>query len=199
MSTQPEPARPTPPSPSRPRWIPWAVAAGIVLVGVLIFALTSGGDDSGGSGSAAAPAVKTGVPTVLSETQLRAFGRAQAVPVYWAGPQANRRYELTRTANGRIYIRYLTPNAKTGSSKALFLTVGTYPGSNAYGALQTVARRPGAFKVRTQSGALVVWATANPRSVYFSFPAANFQVEVYAPQAGRAKSLVLDGRVERLG
>ena len=198
MSTQPEPVRPAPPRPARPRWIPWAVAAGIVLVGVLIFALTSGDDESGSSTSAGAPSIKSGVPTVVSETQLRAFGRAQAVPVYWAGPQANRRYELTRTANGRIYIRYLTPNAQTGSSRALFLTVGTYPGTNAYGALQTVGRRSGSFKVRTQSGALVVWATANPRSVYFSFPAANFQVEVYDPQKGHARSLVLDGRVERL-
>ena len=198
MSTQPEPVRPAPPRPARPRWIPWAVAAGIVLVGVLIFALTRGGDDGGSATSAAAPAVKTGVPTVLTETQLRAFGRAQAVPVYWAGPQANRRYELTRTANGRIYIRYLTPKAPVGSRESRFLTVGTYPGSNAYGALQTVGRRSGSFKVRTQSGALVVWATANPRSVYFSFPAANFQVEVYDPQKGHARSLVLDGRVERL-
>lgn len=198
MSTQPDPVRPAPPQPSRPRWIPWAVAAAVVLVGVLIFALTSGGDDDGGGTSAAAPTLQTGVPTVLSETQLRAFGRAQAFPVYWAGPQANRRYEVTRTANGRIYIRYLTPSAEPGTREARFLTVGTYPGTNAYGALQTVARRPGSFKVRTQSGALVVWATANPRSVYFSFPAAKFQVEVYAPEKGRAKSLVLDGRIERL-
>jgi len=197
MSTPSEPVRPTPQRPSRPRWIPWAIAAGIVLVGVLIFALTSGGDDDG-SKTAKAPTVETGVPTILSESRLRAFGRAQAFPVYWAGPQADRRYELTRTANGRIYIRYLTPSAQPGAPKALFLTVGTYPGTNAYGALQTVGRRSGSFKVRTRSGALVVWATANPRSVYFSFPAAKFQVEVFSPLAGRAKSLVLDGRVERL-
>jgi hypothetical protein len=194
MSTQSEPAS----TPSRPRWIPWAVAAAIVLVGVLIFALTSGGDD-GGDKAPAAPAVKVGVPTILSGAQLRAFGRAQAVPVYWAGPQAGRRYELTRTAKGRIYIRYLTPGAPTGTPATRFLTVGTYPGLNAYGALQTVAARPGSVKARTQSGALVVFAKASPRSVYFSFPAAKFQVEVYAPQPGRAKSLVLDGRIKRLG
>jgi len=136
---------------------------------------------------------------VLSGPELRAFGRAQAVPVYWAGPQIGRRYELTRTSSGRIFIRYLTPGAAPGTREPRFLTVGTYPGTNAYGALQTVARRPGSIKVRTQSGALVVFATANPRSVYFSFPAARFQVEVFAPQPDRAKSLVLDGRIERLG
>ena len=52
MSTQPEPVRPAPPTPSRPRWIPWAVAAGILIVGVLIFALTRGGDDDGGGSGA---------------------------------------------------------------------------------------------------------------------------------------------------
>ncbi len=184
--------RPAPPHATRRH------AVGILLLTLCLGLLAGCGDDSSDGGSDA-PSVKTGVPTILSESQLRAFGKAQAFPVYWAGPQQNRRYELTRTANGRIYIRYLTPSAQVGTKQARFLTVGTYPGTNAYGALQTVGRRPGSFKVRTRSGALVVWATANPRSVYFSFPKAGFQVEVYAPETGRAKSLVLDGQVERLG
>lgn len=180
----------------RPRWLPLAVVGAIVVVGLLVFLLTSGGDDETSGGDT--PALKTGVPTALTESQLRAFGRAQAVPVYWAGPQANRRYEVTRTADGRIYIRYLTPKGAVGSPQTRFLTVGTYPGSNAYGALRTVGRRKGSLQVRTQSGALVVWATANPKSVYFAFPQTSFQVEVYSPARGRARSLVLGGQVSRV-
>lgn len=190
----------SPDAPSRPVHRPtrrraWALA----LAGLLALLLAGCGGDDGGDKGSAAPSLTTGVPTVLSESQLQAFGKAQAFPVYWAGPQANRRYEVTRTAGGRVYIRYLTPNAKVGSAKPLFLTVGTYPGSNAYGALQAVGRRSGAVRVKTQSGALVVLPTATSRSVYFSFPQANFQVEVYDPQAGRARSLVLNGQITRLG
>jgi len=173
------------------------VAAAIVLAGVVILLLSCGGDDD--NGSAAVPSVKTGVPTELSQDELRAFGRAQAFPVYWAGPQKNRRYELTRTASGRVYIRYLTPKADVGSAQPRFLTVGTYPGANAYSALQAVSRREGSVRVRTQSGALVTWAKANPQSVYFAFPNGNFQVEVFDRSQTRARSLVLDGQVSRLG
>lgn len=189
------------PSPSatarpRPRWIAWAVAAAIVVAGALILLLSCGGEDGGDGG---APALKTGVPTELSESELRAFGRAQAVPVYWAGPQENRRYEVTRTASGRVYIRYLTPKAEVGSAQPRFLTVGTYPGRDAYSALRTASRGAGSVRVRTQSGALVTWAKAQPTSVYFAFPGSAFQVEVYDPSALRARSLVLDGQVTRLG
>lgn len=173
-------------------------AVGVLLLALCLGLLAGCGDDSSDDGSGA-PGVKTGVPTILSESQLRAYGKAQAFPVYWAGPQENRRYELTRTAGGRVYIRYLTPGADAGSASPRFLTVGTYPGSNAYGALQTVGRRDGAVRVKTQSGALVVLPTASSRSVYFAFPQQNFQVEVYDPQAGRARSLVLDGQISRLG
>ena len=169
-----------------------------MLVGPLIFLVTRGGDDDESAATGSAPSVQTGVPTVLSESDLRAFGRAQAVPVYWAGPQPNRRYELTRTANGRIYIRYLTPSAQVGSKQARFLTVGTYPART-----PTARCRPSdGVRARSRFGRSPARSWSGRRrsaQVYFSFPAAKFQVEVYAPEAGRAKSLVLDGRVERLG
>lgn len=169
-----------------------------LAVSGLVLALFAGCGGDDGDDKPAAPAVKTGVPTVLSEEQLRAFGKAQAFPVYWAGPQADRRYEVTRTSGGRVYIRYLTPNAEVGTNKPLFLTVGTYPGSNAYGALQEVGRRDDATPVKTQSGALVVVPSLTARNVYFAFPQSNFQVEVFDPQKGRAKALVLDGQISRL-
>ncbi len=174
-----------------------ALGLAVALMGLVLALLAGCGGDDGGD-EAAAPSLKTGVPTVLSEDELRAFGKAQAFPVYWAGPQEDRRYEVTRTSGGRVYIRYLTPNAEVGTDKPLFLTVGTYPGTNAYGALQEVSRRSGAVGVKTQSGALVVVPSATARNAYFAFPQSNFQVEVYDPKKGRAKSLVLDGKISRL-
>lgn len=197
VSTETSRSRPDAQRPgARPRWLPWAAVAAIVLAGALIL-LLSCGDENGDEGGA--PALKTGVPTELSESALRAFGRAQAVPVYWAGPQENRRYEVTRTASGRVYIRYLTPKADVGSAQPRFLTIGTYPGRDAYSALRTASQGDGSVRVRTQSGALVSWAKARPTSVYFAFPGSAFQVEVYDPSAMRARSLVLDGKVSRLG
>lgn len=187
-------AAPSSPPPRRPGR---RLVGGIALAGLVLALLAGCGDDSSDDGGSA-PSLKTGVPTVLSEAQLKAFGKAQAFPVYWAGPQADRRYEVTRTAGGRVYVRYLTPDAAVGTDKPLFLTVGTYPGSNAYGALRAVGRREGATSVKTQSGALVVVPSATARNAYFAFPQSNFQVEVYDPQKGRARSLVLDGQISRL-
>lgn len=186
----------TPSAPRHRQMLRRAVA--LVLAGLLLVLIAGCGGDDDGDKAASAPSLKTGVPTILSESQLKAFGKAQAFPVYWAGPQKDRRYEVTRTAQGRVYIRYLGPNAEVGTDKPLFLTVGTYPGSNAYAALQVVGRRSGAVRVKTQTGALVVLPSATARSAYFAFPQSNFQVEVYAPQAGRARSLVLDGQISRL-
>lgn len=178
-----------PPRPGR------AVASLAIAVALPLLAGCGGGSSDAKND---APRLKTGVPTIVSGAQLRAFGRAQAFPVYWAGPQQDRRYELTRTAGGRIYIRYLTPGADAGSASPTFLTVGTYPGTNAYGALRAVGRRRGAVRVKTQTGAFVVLPAATSRSAYFAFPGQNFQVEVYSPIPGRARSLVLDGQISRL-
>jgi hypothetical protein len=167
----------------------------VILVALATWLITRDGDDDNASSG---PQVETAVPTILSEADLRAWGRAQGTPVYWAGPQPNRKYEVTRSKGGRYYVRYLTPSAEAGSTQPRFLTVGTYPGTNAYGALAAVGRRRGTSAVRTKSGALVVYEKKRPTSVYFAFPGQNFQVEVYDPRAIRARETVLSGRVERL-
>ena len=134
---QPAPARSGASSRSSSSRRVWLVVGLILVVGVVTWLLVRGGDDD--NKAAQGPEVKTGVPTVLSEADLRAYGRAQGLPVYWAGPQPNRRYEVTHTANGRYFVRYLTPQAKVGDQHPRFLTIGTYPGTNAYGALRTSA------------------------------------------------------------
>lgn len=197
MTTQPtSPASPaTSRSSTKSRQRLVLVLVVVALVALVTWLVTRGDD---GDEPSVAEGVKVGVPTILSEADLRKFARAQKRPVYWAGPLPNRRYELTRTANDRYFIRYLTPRAKAGDGTPRFLSVGTYPGTNAYGALAEIGRARGTSAIQTQSGALVVIDKARPTSVYFAFPNQQFQVEVFDPRPSRARKFVLDGRVERL-
>jgi hypothetical protein len=172
----------------------WLIVGIVAVVAVVTWLIVRGDDDKAAQG----PEVKVGVPTVLSEAELREYGRLQGMPVYWAGPLPNRRYEVTHTRDGKYYVRYLTPSAQAGDDKPRYLTVGTYPGSNAYGALRAIGARKGTSEINTRSGALVVIDKSRPTSVYFAFPNQPFQVEVFDPRASRARRVVLGGQVQRV-
>ena len=53
----------------------------------------------------------------------RGLGRAS---VFWLGPKSGYTLELTRTTNGKIYVRYLPSGVAVGADKP-YLTVATYP------------------------------------------------------------------------
>ena len=116
-------------------------------------------------------------------------------PVYWAGPMAAMSYELTKTKDGRIYVRYLPDGVEVGDPRPLYTTVGTYPQANAYGVLRRASIRPGAKAYDTRRGALVVTNTKTPSSVYFAFKGSPFLVEVFDPTARKALQLTLSGRI----
>ena len=90
------------------------VVAGAVVLALLaglgVWALVRDGDEE------EAPAAPVGKPVVLTEAELREFGRAQATPVYWAGAHEGTTYELTRSAGGQIYIRYLVTVCRPGTT-----------------------------------------------------------------------------------
>ena len=155
------------------------------------------GDSNDGDNTEAAD-LRVGEPTIVSEKDLRAFGRDQAVPVYWAGPRGQSAYELTRTDDGRVFIRYLPKGAAPGDPRPRFLTVASYAQPNAYRFLRAQSRRDGWSGQRTGSGALVAFADRRPTSVYFAFADADLQVEVYDPDSGVARTLVLEGEIRRL-
>jgi hypothetical protein len=178
--------------PSRRRVIGVAVALALV-VALVVWLLVRDGDDE--DGVAATP---VGQPVEMSESELLEFGRAQAVPVYWAGARNGTRYEVTRTARGQVYIRYLTGDARPGDPRPRFLTIGTYPQQDAYAVVSAAGRRRGYTDRTTQSGALVVYSPRRDTNVYFTFPNAGFQVEVYDPDPRRALSMVLGGQVVQL-
>jgi len=71
--------------------------------------------------------------------------------------------------------------------------VGTYKQSHGYANLRRAAKRPGSISRAIAGGGLLVYTSQTPTSVYFSYPGAGYQVEVYAPSAETARSLVRAG------
>jgi hypothetical protein len=160
--------------------------AALGFAAFLIGWFTLGGDDK--------PSQAAGTPSSTSESELREFAASARHPVYWAGPRAGQTYEVTRTSDGRVYVRYLPDGVKAGDPRPQFLTVGTYPRAQAFAELKRAARAPGASSRQLPQGGLAV-ASQGSSSVYFGYPDAGYQVEVYAPSAGSARNLVFSGQV----
>jgi hypothetical protein len=133
-------------------------------------------------------------PVEVSAAELSERAGSLATPVYWASEVGRRKLEFTLTGSGRVFVRYLTSDAQIGERRPDFLTVATYPASNAYGALRAMSRK-GAAAARLDRGGLLV-GDKGSTSAHFSYPGAGYQVEVFAPRPGRARRLVLDGRVQ---
>lgn len=135
---------------------------------------------------------KTG-PVNLSATGLKTLARAVGDPIYWAGPEPNRLYELTRTTAGKVYVRYLPPDVQAGSPKADFLTIGTYPFPGAYEALEKVAHGK---EQDVPGGGIAVVDEGHPQSVHLAFPGIDYQLEAYDPSPERALEVALSGDVQ---
>jgi hypothetical protein len=162
------------------------VAIAIVIFAIVWFVAR------GGNASVALPRV--GGPAAVSEAQLKKLAETTNHPVYWAGTKSGA-YELTRTTDGRIYVRYLPSTAKVGDGAPRYLTVGTYPQKNAFASIRRAAARPSAISLKIANGGLMVFNQLTPKSVYFGYPGTNYQVEVYDPSPQQARSLVLAGSV----
>jgi len=135
-----------------------------------------------------------GRPAFVSPAQLAAVATQTSHPVYWAGAK-NGMYELTRTSDGRTYVRYLPAGARAGDPAAKYLTIGTYQRKNAFTAIQRAAARRGAVSVKIDNGGLLVFNQSTPKSVYFGYPRTNYQVEVFDPNPQQARTLVLGGKI----
>ncbi len=139
----------------------------------------------------------TGEPTILSAAAIVSVA-AENGPLYWAGPMEDVRYEVTVTADGSAFIRYIPLDADAGAEDQ-YLTVATYRFVDGYGELQVVGAEPGSTMTETQNGAIIVTNTASPNSAFFSFPGAAFQVEVFSPVAGEALELTETGAIRLVG
>lgn len=144
-------------------------------------------------GSTAAPK-----PTAASLADLASLASSLGHPVYWAGPKKGYTYELTQTARGQVYIRYLPPGTNVGAS-GQFLTIGTYPFPKAFEATQGLAKQANVVTINLAGGGLAVIDTSYRKSIHLAYPGSNYQVEVYDPSPAVARQLVSSGRVKSIG
>jgi hypothetical protein len=189
MEAQPQIARR---STERRQSVPLSLV-GLLVVGFAALAaalLLRGGDSV-----PALPLAGSG-PAAVSGKQLKELAESTQHPIYWAGK--GHVYELTRTTDGRIYVRYLPSATKVGDRSAGYLTVGTYPDRHAFRSIKRAAARPGGISVKLDHGGLLVFNSKAPKSVYFAYPGARYQVEVFDPSAARARTLVLSGKITQL-
>ena len=163
------------------------LGAAVVVAALMVAWLSFQGSSSAKPSSHARPAL-------VSQAQLQRFAASLDHPVYWVGPKPGYSYELT-SSRGRVWVRYLPAGVKAGDHRASFLVVGTYALPGAFAGLQRVAKSPTAVSRSIADGGLMVYDAQRPTSVYFSYPGVKYQVEVYAPPAEDARSLILDGTV----
>jgi hypothetical protein len=142
-----------------------------------------------------APSAPANGASATSESELRSFAESASSPVYWAGPKEGFTYELTRTNDGRVYVRYLPEGTAVGDPRSRFLTIGTYPRPAAFAELKRAGRADGAVSLKIERGGLAVFNENKPTSVYFGYPDARYQVEVYHPSPDEARRLALSGQV----
>jgi hypothetical protein len=120
-------------------------------------------------------------------------------PIYWAGPFGGNTYELSRTKDGRVYVRYLPKGTRIGDPKPAYLTVGTYPQAQAFATLKANAKKQGVPTIALRGGGLAFADKNRPTSVYVAYPGSAYQIEVYHPSADRARALVESGRIVPVG
>jgi hypothetical protein len=183
-----------------------AVVALALAVAFVVWLFLRGNDSNSSTPTVSSPATTSAtgpkVKPLLEAASLRTLRTVATVvghPVYWAGGRAATTYELTRTADGRIYVRYLPKGVKIGDQHADYLIVATYPVRNAFRAVQTAAKEKGAQTFGIANGGKAVLNSSAPTNVYFAYPRTDYQVEVYDPHPGRARNLVASGKIRPLG
>jgi hypothetical protein len=171
----------------------WAWLVAVVLLGALV-------------GIAAGLYARGGGPNEnnvraggLSAGALGSWAATVGHPVYWAGPEPGYSYELTHTTEGRIYIRYLPAGVAAGAAAPDYLTVGTYPVSNALATVRAIGSKSGGSLIKLSAGGWAAVDPDHPLSTYIAYPGSGYEVEVYDPSPGVARRLVTSGGVGPVG
>jgi hypothetical protein len=128
-------------------------------------------------------------PVALTAAILKARAGSLGQDVYWLGPRAGGRYELERTAAGDAFVRYLGAGAQAAA------TVGTYPLANAYAATEALATREGWRKEHAEGWLVAYPSSSSGTEVFLAAQGFPYQLEVYDPAPGRARSLAESGAV----
>lgn len=160
-----------------------AVAATVVVVLAL----------SGIRGLDGSPDLPVGEAVTLPASEVEELGRDR--PLYWAGEQGGTKLEVTRGAQGEMWLRYLTGSATAGDERARYLTIGTYPVPDAHAAASKASEGSGMRSSKAAGGGLVTWSERSPSNVYITERGADTLVEVYSPDGAQARRLALSGAV----
>jgi hypothetical protein len=198
-----------PAAPARDRSLRIGAIVALALAIAFVIWLFVRKDDSGSKKPTAGPTQSTQTTTSQPQTKpllkaanlqtLKTIAAVLGHPIYWAGARPGITYELTRTVDGRVYIRYLPKGVKIGDRSASYLIVATYPVVNAYRAVQTAAKEKGAETFDVAGGGKVVLNKGAPTNVYLAYPKSSYQIEVFDPKPGRARSLVASGKIRPVG
>jgi hypothetical protein len=177
-----------------------AVAAAALIVAVVALLLLSGGDDDEPEPEPAPPAASVATePEIVTAADLSRLSAELGHPLYWLGQRPGAALELSRKGNGDVYVRYLTGGAKAGDPHPRFVTVGTYPIPDALAAVKNAAANADTKPLPLDHGGLAFVNPDSPSSVYFAYPGAHFQVEVFAPKPGEGLELITGGKVVPAG
>jgi hypothetical protein len=167
-----------------------AVAVAAALV-VWLVVVRDGSNDS----STESPQVTAIPPVAATPDRLRELSVEAGRPIYWLGPQDDATYELTRTPNDRIFVRYLPADAPVGTTEAKYPLVGTYPVVNAYDVLKELAKAGGESSFTAPKNGFAVYSTEHPTNIYLAYPESDVQIEVFDPSAVHARELITSGQV----
>jgi hypothetical protein len=169
-----------------------AIVAVAIAVAFVVWLIVRGGDSNTASTTTNGQAVG---PVATTEDELRSLSDELGHPLYWAGPIPDQTYELTRTSDNRVFIRYLPKGVPVGIRQAAYTIVGTYPVDNAYKVLKTLAKKPDESSFSAPSGGFAVYSTTQANNVYLAYPGSNLQIEVYDPSPQKARGLITSGQV----
>ncbi len=201
----PVPAPTAPPAPAAASPVPVVTPARRTLGGplvlvvalVVIVAAVAGGLLIRGGAATSDFKLGLGVPTEASADDLRAFA-SPSRPVYWIGPANSGTLEVTRTANGAVFVRYLPAGVDVGDRAPSYTTIATYSTPDAYETMQRSATTRGFKRSEAANGGLAVWQTSKATSVYLALPESDYLVEIFDPSPRRARTLALSARLRRV-
>ena len=132
----------------------------------------------------------------VTEAQLRADAQQFGQKIYWLGPEPGMTYAFSRTSDGRVYVRYLPKGVAPGIDQP-YLTVGTYPMTNAYAVTKKLAKSKS--DLHATAGRVVLSLKNRPNNVYVAFRGTNDQVEIYDPVGSAAHALAAVSQVVAVG
>lgn len=167
-----------------------AIVAALIVAFVVWLLVRGNGDEEETAATGPVAATLEDISELASE---------RGHPIYWLGERPDTQLELSVTAEGNVYVRYLPTGVEIGDPDPGYLTVGTYPLGDGYAATQGAAEAEGARVESGPNDAFVVANIDRPMSVYVAYPDSPLQIEVYDPDPEVAMDLATSEDLQPIG